>query len=296
MLSCSLYEVEYKDSIRIMKKAIFTLAIGDNPMYQAAILSFKHYAKKVGAELIISNQLNYPINIQNPKFNASAAWTEKLRIGELQEQFDRVLYMDADVLITPNARDVFELYPELDTVYWLDEGEVQARQNAVDLICAQLGSVTWPQHDGRPIYYNAGVILTSNSCRLFKETSLVDLQTVCNDISFYEQSYFNYTLHKHGIKHRSLDKSFNRMDMFGKEGYLGADFIHYAGKGYTKTSRRREIRFLSDFARLYKGIVDDKEISRLQALSWENYLNVVYKKYPFPNWLIKLCSEQFVSS
>lgn len=39
-----------------MKKAIVTLAIGDNPMYQAAILSFKHYADKVGDEvdLIVS--------------------------------------------------------------------------------------------------------------------------------------------------------------------------------------------------------------------------------------------------
>ncbi|CAM4281833.1 glycosyltransferase [Pseudoalteromonas byunsanensis] len=278
-----------------MKKAIFTLAIGDNPMYQAAILSFKHYAQKVGADLIISDQLHYPIKIENPKYNASPAWTEKLRIGELLKEYDRVLYVDADVLITPHARDIFELYPDMKTAYWFDEGVIQEREDDVAQVCEALGEVDWPRNNNRPVYYNAGIILTSNECPLFQQTQLSDLQQVCNSITHYDQSYFNYTLHKHGIAHQSFDRAFNRMDMFGHDGYLKADFIHYAGKGYAKNSRRRDVQFLRDFGQLYQGVVPQSEIERLQKMAWDSFLNVVYKKYPLPNWLIKLGSETFVT-
>ena len=277
-----------------MKKAIFTLAIGDNPMYQAAILSFQHYADKVGADLIISDSLHYPINIQDPKFNASAAWTEKLRIGELQHQYDRVLYVDADVLITPHARNVFELYPDLETAYWFDEGVIQERAEDVAMICETLGQVNWAKNNNRPVYYNAGIILTSRQCELFKKTKLEDLQKVCNVITHYDQSYFNYTLHRHKIKHSSFDKAFNRMDMFGQEGYLDADFIHYAGKGYAKNNRRRDIQFLKDFAQLYTGIISEEDIKRLKAQAWQQYLNKIYKKYPLPNFLLKVLCERNV--
>ncbi|CAH9067200.1 hypothetical protein PSECIP111951_03728 [Pseudoalteromonas holothuriae] len=84
------------------------------------------------------------------------------------------------------------------------------------------------------------------------------------------------------------------MDMFGQEDYLEADFIHYAGKGYAKNNRRRDVQFLRDFAKLYSGIVHNKEIAQLQTNAWERFLDTIYKKYPFPNWLIKLCSEPFV--
>lgn len=277
-----------------MKKAIFTLAIGDNPMYQAAILSFKYYADKVGADLIVSDELHYPIVIKNPRYNASPAWTEKLRIDALLTEYDRVLYVDADVLITPHARNIFDQYIDMNKVYWFDEGVLQERDNDIKLICNSLGDVVWPQRCRRPIYYNAGVILASKGNALFNMTTLEDLQFICNDITHYDQSYFNYTLHKYSIEHESLDKMFNRMDMFGKEGYLEADFIHYAGKGYAKNSRRRDIQFLKDFATLYDNILPRDKMEALKAHAWHDYLNVVCKKYPLPNWLIKQCCRWFV--
>ncbi|MDK1286746.1 glycosyltransferase family 8 protein [Pseudoalteromonas umbrosa] len=278
-----------------MKKAIFSLAIGDNPMYKAALHSFKLYAQKVGADLIVSDKLHYKIDIVNPKFNASPAWTEKLKIGELLKQYDRVLYVDSDVLITPNARDIFELYPDLSTTYWFNEGLKQERKNDIDLVQSELGKVEWPYIDERPVYYNAGIILTSKQAGLFSLTQLKDLQLICNEITHYDQSYFNYTLHKHQLSHESFDKSFNRMDMFGNEGYLEADFIHYAGKGYAKTSRRRDVQFLKDFSVIFDGIVPDDEIKKLKEDAWQAYLEVIYKKYSLPNILIKRFCELFLA-
>ncbi|WP_105166539.1 glycosyltransferase [Pseudoalteromonas sp. T1lg23B] len=277
-----------------MKKAIFTLAIGDNPMYQAAILSFQHYAAKVGADLIISDQLHYPIKISEPKYGANPAWAEKLRIGELLKEYDRVLYLDADILVSPNAEDIFQKYDDLETIYMLDEGAVCDRMEERKLIENCLGEINWPTQNGASIYYNVGVILASKPCRLFQYADLAGLQSVCNDIRFYEQTLFNYHIFKHSLQHQALPNHFNRMDMFGREGYLNADFIHYAGKGYAKNNRRRDVQYLRDFAHLYQDIVPQHEIEQLKKVAWDNFLNVVYKKYPLPNWLIKLCSEQFV--
>ncbi|MFC3034505.1 glycosyltransferase [Pseudoalteromonas fenneropenaei] len=277
-----------------MKKAIFTLAIGDNPMYQAALLSFQHYASKVGAELIVSEQLHYPIHIHKPRYNANPAWAEKLRIGELLKTYDRVLYVDSDILIHPDADNIFSEYPELDTVFWFNEGQVIARDSEVKLIEDCFGKVSWGEVQEKPTYYNAGVILASSSSSPFLKANLEDLNLLCNNIKFYEQTYFNYLLHKHQLKHQSLDKRFNRMDMFGKTDYLKSDFIHYAGKGYAKNNRRRDVQFLRDFALLYSSIVEAGKIAELKARVWQQYLDKIYRKYPLPKPLLRALCHLYV--
>ncbi|KAF7767514.1 hypothetical protein PCIT_a4415 [Pseudoalteromonas citrea] len=277
-----------------MRKAIFTLAIGDNPMYQAAIASFQHYANKVGADLIVSNQITYQVKIDNPKFHASPAWAEKLSIGSLLQTYERVLYLDADVLIHPLAENIFDIYTDLEVVYMLNEGRNCHRSDERKSVEDYLGKANWPTIEGKPVYYNAGVILISKACELFSHIHIGDLQKLCNKIRFYEQTCFNYTLHKYDIKHEELSIRFNRMDMFGQEGYLDADFIHYAGKGYARNSRRRDVQFLKDFAALYQNILPKDHMDALKAQAWHDYLAVVCKKYPLPNWLIKQCSNWFV--
>ncbi|MBQ4847826.1 glycosyltransferase [Pseudoalteromonas sp. MMG005] len=277
-----------------MKKVIFTLAIGDNPMYQAAILSFKHYADKVGADLIVSDELHYPINIRDPHYGANPAWAEKLRIGELLKEYDRVLYLDADILISPSAQNIFKQYTDPMVVYMLNEGAICDRQCERQLIENKLGRLNWPMQCEDVIYYNVGVVLASQGCKLFDYADLAGLQSVCNHIRFYEQTFFNYQIFKNALKHKELATTYNRMDMFGKEGYLEADFIHYAGKGYAKNSRRRDVQFLKDFATLYDNILPRDKMEALKAHAWHDYLNVVCKKYPLPNWLIKQCCRWFV--
>lgn len=277
-----------------MKLAIFTIAIGDNPMYQAAIHSFRYYAERVGADLIVSDSLHYPINIDNPKYSANPAWAEKLRIGELLKQYDRVLYLDADILISPYAEDIFQVYCDLDTIYMLDEGMHCERHIEKQLIETQLGKITWPQDQDTTHYYNVGVMLISKQCALFNFADVGYLQTICNEIRFYEQTLFNYVIFQQQLKHQAIERRFNRMDMFGKEDYIKADFIHYAGKGYSKNNRRRDVQFLKDFAVLYKNIIPQQEIEKLKVLAWQQFLEKVYQKYSLPNPFIKAISTMCV--
>ena len=45
-----------------MKKAIYTITLGKNPMYDYALRTFKQYADKVGADLIICTKKRYHLN------------------------------------------------------------------------------------------------------------------------------------------------------------------------------------------------------------------------------------------
>ncbi|MCY7295433.1 glycosyltransferase family 8 protein [Alteromonas sp. a30] len=280
-----------------MKKAIFTIAIGnDNPMYKAALESFKHYAQKVEADLIVTDSPRFDIKIENPKYLAHPAWSEKCRIGELLEEYDRVLYLDADMLITPDARNVFDVYSDLETVYMLDEGKETCRKAVLDDVFQALGTLEdWPKHGELLTYYNVGMILISRQCPLFQYACFNELQDVSHKIKYYEQTYFNYLIQKHNIKNECIAPEFNRMDLFGQEGYLESDFIHYANKGYSPSGRRRELQYVADFCKFYQSHLPAGRLSELKQEAWAFFLDKVYKRYKLPNPLLKLICNSFVS-
>lgn len=280
-----------------MKKAIFTLAIGDeNPMYRAALLSFEQYAKKVGADLIVSKELHYPITISEPKHTASPAWTEKLYIKELLKEYDRVLYVDADIIITPDANNIFEVYDDLETLYLFNEGELLERQPVIDKITHIMGDLpNWPQVNQRPVYYNLGCMLISKQCPLFEIAQLDDLQKICNHIKYYEQTYVNYLIHRDNLKHQSISAEFNRMDVLGLDGYKQASFIHYAGRGYTNSSLKREVRFINDFCELFDQHLDSETLADLKQAGWQLFIDKAHKRYKLPKPIINALAKSFVT-
>ena len=280
-----------------MKKAIFTLAIGDeNPMYQAALKTFQRYADDVEADLVVARELHYPITLDDPRHTASPAWTEKLYIGELLKNYDRVLYLDADILVAPHAENIFDVYPDMETLYLFNEGQHLERQHVIDKITNILGPLdNWPHFNGRPVYYNVGCMLISNQCRLFDIANMDDLQKICNFIQYYEQTYFNYIIHRDGLKHEGISERFNRMDVLGKEGYRDASFIHYAGRGYTNSTLKREARFMSDFCALFDGIFDAQELRSANEAGWNLFIDKATKRYKLPRAVIEFLARKFVA-
>ena len=279
-----------------MRTAIFTLAVGDNPMYRAAVMSFERYADKVGANLVVAQELHYPITLDNPRHTASKAWTEKLYIGELLKEYDRVLYLDADIIVTPDARNIFDVYTDLETLYAFNEGQLLERQHVIDKITAIMGPLdNWPHVDGKPVYYNVGCMLISRQCPLFDIATLDDLQQLCNHIQYYEQTYFNYLLHRDGLKHESISNEFNRMDALGHDNYRDASFIHYAGRGYTNSSLKREARYVNDFCELFDGIIAADELASIREEGWNLFIDKAQKRYKLPRGAIEFLARTFVT-
>lgn len=89
-----------------MKTALVTLCIkrdADNARWMDAGLPSKvKYAKHIGADFI---------NITQPRLGGSVA-SEKYQIGEMLSNFDRIIYMDADLFIVPDAPNLFDVVPE----------------------------------------------------------------------------------------------------------------------------------------------------------------------------------------
>ncbi len=280
-----------------MKKALFTLAIGDeNPMYRAALMSFQQYADKVGADLIVSQEIHYPINIGNPRHTASPAWTEKLYMKELLKNYDRVLYLDADIIVAPHAENIFDTYTDLETLYLFNEGQYLERQHVIDKITDIMGPLdNWPSFNNRPVSYNVGCMLVSRQCPLFDIATLADLQKVCNFIQYFEQTYFNYLIHRDGLKHHGISAKFNRMDVLGKENHLEASFIHYAGRGYTNSTLKREAKYVNDFCELFGGIIDDQELARINNAGWQLFINKAQKRYKLPRSVVEYLARNFVT-
>jgi len=275
-----------------MKKAIFTLAIGDNPMYRAALDSFRAYAKRVGADLIVSEELHYKIKITDPKYSASPAWPEKLYTAELLKQYDRVLYLDADILVTPWARDIFEEYPELDTVYMFNEGQYTDRTLPATEINQALGQVEeWDEKDGKLTYYNFGMFLISKECPLFEIADLAGMQKVCDTVKFYDQTYVNYIIQRHKIKNVGVTSAFNRMDLLGHEDYKKADFIHYAGRGYRDKCPSREIRYVDDYCEMFSDVLSEKEKSKFKLDAWDLYIANLHRKSKVPTGILNFCCK-----
>jgi lipopolysaccharide biosynthesis glycosyltransferase len=153
--------------------------------------------------------------------------------------FDRVLSLDGDIMITPDARNIFEMYPEEDTLYAYHENDSNDHMDRSKYIAEVHGDLDWPTMSNEcKQYFNAGVMLWSKGC--FKDPK--DIETFADSVwqvpkkqnTFYfgEQTALNYAVVKNNIKFSSISHSFNRMDLGNFDPSCDrytADFIHYAG-------------------------------------------------------------------
>jgi len=88
-----------------MKTAVVTLCIAHpvNSGWMAAGLPSKQeYARRIGADFL---------NITEKKLGGSVA-SEKYQIGEMLNDYDRILYLDADLFICPDAPNIFDVVPK----------------------------------------------------------------------------------------------------------------------------------------------------------------------------------------
>lgn len=262
-----------------MKRAIFTIMVGDNPIYKYTKKAMESYAKKVNAELIILDYNKYVLDKPNQKHGYSpekAAWAQKLHLATLLENYDRVLYLDGDVLITPHAPDIFVEYSSLDVVYMLNEGLYIDRSKPVKQILSffQL-TRPWQKKQDKYSYCNVGVMLLSKQANPFKFSKLSDLTKIYKDVELYEQTYINYLIMQHNISLESLLPEYNRMDMFGNdEKRLEAYFIHYAGSGYSKTYELRYRTLIADYYCLY----GETDCHFVRFLKNQKYHFIYYRK------------------
>lgn len=208
--------IDKQDNVSQSKHCVFVVNFpkGKNEVYEASIDSTRRYAKRIGSDFYVHDTKSINISEWTPH-------VEKFYIAKLLERYERVLYVDCDILIKDTCENLFETYKD-DAVYMLSEvdGNGVDMNKSVESLIAKHGLSGWEKSEsGSYEYYNTGVILASK-----KHKSAF---TVGSDYftHIYEQSYLNYALMKHGIDIKKLDVRHNTMLNFHDEN--DGDIVHY---------------------------------------------------------------------
>jgi lipopolysaccharide biosynthesis glycosyltransferase len=227
------------------KNLVFSLSMGRYSNYQT-INYMRDYAKKCDADFI---SLNHPV------INHANIYFEKFFFVDLLDRYDRIFYVDCDVLVTPNAKNVFEEFSDDECFYAFAENDHNQWRDRDYCVNPLLGDCPeWPlQENGKRQYFNAGIFLVSKPLQKY----FLNFRNVPNIPGIYEfgdQTYLNYLIVKNKIKFQSLPHSFNRMNL-GKndpnnERY-NSNFIHYAGPDLYGNGNR-DITIQNDINYLYK--------------------------------------------
>ena len=198
-----------------MKTAVFTIAIGDFYQELSKIThpTIKNYAQKIGADFIVKTETAFPLSHY-----------AKFEIAQLLDTYDRVLYLDTDILVSPNMPNIFDIVPE-NCVGMLDESPLGYDEKFKDFLFENAPDHLANWSKTRKCY-NAGVIVCSKKHRnIFRAPDKFPNH-------YFEQSFLNLRLLEEKAEIFDLPHQYNRMiylDLVVPEHRLKSYIIHYAG-------------------------------------------------------------------
>jgi hypothetical protein len=202
-----------------MRKIIYTVAVGNGECFNHCVESQKQYAKKVDADMFCRREWT----MWNEDLKTDC---EKRYIVELLKNYDKVLYLDADVFIRDSAIDIFEAYKDNNDLIIYNEvlyNNVNM-DNHIQRAIIKNNIKWWNMTNSHYDWLNAGVMLCSkghekvfeyNSEKFFK---FEDMPMI------YDMPYMHYNIYKYKIPVTYMDERFNTMVYFHDNG----DFLHFA--------------------------------------------------------------------
>ncbi len=220
------------------KFAIVTRA--DNNIKDMADITLpimRDYAERCNADFIVlSEDAPFLTEDNKPHYRI-------LEIEKLFDKYDRILNLDADMIITNKCPDIFKVVPE-DMIGSIYEDKGSRRPDRIDKlhgIQRAWGDVNW-----REGYTNAGTFVMSKMHRdiFLPHNGEYWLGWGSADL------HLSYNIHKHNFKVYELDYKWNHMSMFseqwnGSPSRFDSNIIHYAGAGIYDTgvsSRLEQIK------------------------------------------------------
>ena len=207
-----------------MKRAIVTRIDDEVKDYVEITLPvIKKYADKCGADLItLSHEPPVWTEDRKPHYRA-------LKIYDMFDEYDRILHLDADMLMNKNCPDIFNTVPEgkIGSVYE-DVGSRQAdRRQKIYQLQMMWGDLGW--RDG---YTNFGTFVMSKQHR--------DMFQPHNEQYYLgwgsADLHISYNIHKYNMEVHELSYHWNHMTMFSeswnqKKDRFNSFIIHYGGRG-----------------------------------------------------------------
>jgi hypothetical protein len=174
-------------------------------------LNLKNYAEKIGADF---HSISESDQIKDPE-------KQKFLISDYLETYDRVLYVDSDLIIREDAPNIFEIVPDgfLGALY---ESRFVPKTQELNNV---LSAIKLPENEWLNKFYGCGVIVASKShADLFKQRSLLD--NLSDEVAFN----VNVNIMKPIVF--ELPYKFNYqhfMDKITGDERHAAYFVHYSG-------------------------------------------------------------------
>jgi ADP-heptose:LPS heptosyltransferase len=201
------------------KNAVVTLNIGKKyqELFKINKHCFENYAKKINADFI---QITEQKISEIPQY-------EKFIIFDLLNKYERIIYLDQDIIIREDCPNLFDIVP-IEKLGVFNEFPFVNRIGVIDNFAKHLNINC--KEDNK--YYNTGVMIISKNHQSIFEKPIKEI----ND-NFYEQTYLNIKMREldyidYKDKIYELDPIFNRMTCV--DGILGKSrldsyIVHYAG-------------------------------------------------------------------
>jgi len=225
-----------------MEKILITVRADENikDMTDISFPFIEAYAKKCNAEILV-------LDTDIPNIHRHY---RILQLKDLFLSYDRILNLDADILIKYDCPNIFDMISE-DKIACIfeDKGTRQAhRRKTIGDIQAKRGDVGW-----REGYINTGFILFSKQ---YKEVFNVDENNLWEEPG-YDDVELGYNMHKLNIQIHELPFQFNHMTMFSEQwnnyaNRFNSYVIHYAGVGLFGPCKDRVEMMIQDAAILHK--------------------------------------------
>ena len=177
------------------KNCVATLAVGAKSKEQLALSEpfFKAYADRIGADY-------RPIKLNYSHFPLA----EKFRLREYLEEYERVIFFDADVILMPTAEDLFAAVPE-DAIGIHDDYEWVRNNRTHEDYQKVMGSQGWPCDETPKHKLNSGVMVLSKCHKGVFSPPLA----VIPEFFYAEQCWMNLNLLRQGHKWMSLPRKWN---------------------------------------------------------------------------------------
>jgi lipopolysaccharide biosynthesis glycosyltransferase len=257
-----------------MKTAVTSMCIGEanRPMRNLTFPTLLDYADKIGADFI-------NITAGFGERFLGIVYYEKLQIIGLLEMYDRVIFIDADVIVSPDCPCLLDLVPADHFGAFIASRYSDFHNQANIEIQKTMGEIEWrrEQRDSRIFEsFNSGVMVLSKQHLPELKQALpaadiwcrypgppVDPRTFLND-----QTVLNYIVQKHQIPISDLTYRFNHTNARGHStDRFSSYMIHYAGSSHRKSKR------LITSSKLTKMKVD----AAILSYPW---LHAMVKKWP----------------
>ena len=137
-----------------MKTAVVTMTFGSDWEGMGYIThpTIKAYSDKLKSDFIVINM---------PVVNAKDIGFEKCQLGNLLNYYDRIIYLDTDILVTKYCPNLFEIVPDNDLGAFIESqyeqysAEVQ-HSFRIKRTQEKLGNIGWIKD-----YFNTGVMVLS---------------------------------------------------------------------------------------------------------------------------------------